>query len=108
VKLSATLCQHCQQSLSEEEELPNWAIEPDTNMAGSAASKRTNSPLNDNDSVKCPNCSSKELSVNKKGYGLGKAAAGLILTGGIGLMAGLVGKNKLYGGCHICGHTWNI
>ena len=41
------------------------------------------------DKLYCPNCGSSQLTANKKGFGAGKAVTGAILTGGIGLLAGL-------------------
>lgn len=55
----------------------------------------------------CPKCLSPHIAANKKGYGLGKAAVGGILTGGIGLLAGFIGSRKIYLTCLKCGHQWN-
>ena len=56
--------------------------------------------------IKCPKCGSTQISSNKKGFSLGKAAGGAILTGGIGILAGLIGKNKIYITCLKCGNKW--
>jgi len=56
--------------------------------------------------VRCPKCRSTQLSFDKKGYGVGKAAAGVLLTGGIGLLAGGIGKGKYKITCMACGHVW--
>lgn len=53
--------------------------------------------------IKCPKCGSAQLTANKKGFGVGKAAAGAILTGGIGLLAGGIGSNKILITCLACG-----
>jgi hypothetical protein len=53
-----------------------------------------NIPL-DNDPIKCPVCQSEQISHNKKGFGLGKAIAGGVLFGGIGLLGGFIGSNKV-------------
>ncbi|EME3580354.1 hypothetical protein QL848_000578 [Enterococcus faecium] len=45
--------------------------------------------------IKCPYCRSRNvefMSNNRKGFSIGKATAGAILTGGIGLLAGFAGK----------------
>ncbi|MGJ1006906.1 hypothetical protein [Enterococcus gallinarum] len=45
--------------------------------------------------IKCPKCRSTDvefMSNNRKGFSAGKAAAGAVLTGGIGLLAGFAGK----------------
>lgn len=57
--------------------------------------------------MKCPKCSGTNLSAQKAGFGLGKAAAGAILTGGVGLMAGFLGSNKMVVHCLDCGNSWN-
>jgi hypothetical protein len=56
--------------------------------------------------IKCPQCRSSQLTNNKKGFGLGKALVGGILTGGIGLLGGFIGSQKLELGCLKCGHRW--
>ena len=54
----------------------------------------------------CPKCHSTALSANKKGFGVGKAAVGAALTGGIGLLAGGIGANKIELTCMKCGHRF--
>ena len=54
----------------------------------------------------CPKCKSKQVTFNKKGFSAGKAFAGAVLTGGVGLLAGGIGKNKIVLTCLKCGHTW--
>ena len=56
--------------------------------------------------IKCPKCGSTQLTANKKGFGLGKAAIGGILTGGIGLLGGFIGSGKVVITCLKCGHSW--
>lgn len=58
------------------------------------------------DQIKCPKCSSTQIHADKKGYSAGKAAAGVILTGGIGLAAGAIGKNKVIITCLKCGNQF--
>lgn len=44
---------------------------------------------------KCPNCGSKNiqaLGIHKKGFSVGKAVGGAVLTGGVGALAGFAGK----------------
>ncbi len=57
--------------------------------------------------VSCPKCSSTSLSANKKGFSGKKAVAGAILTGGIGLLAGTIGSNKVKITCLNCGHEFS-
>lgn len=55
--------------------------------------------------VCCPKCGSTQLTANKKGYSLGKAIAGgvLTLTPIVGVATGLIGKNKIIITCLNCG-----
>jgi Bacterial PH domain len=54
----------------------------------------------------CPKCKSKQVNIGKQGFGVGKAFVGAVLTGGIGLLAGGINKNKLILTCLNCGHHW--
>ena len=56
----------------------------------------------------CPKCRSDQLSANKKGFGVGKAIAGAVVTGGVGLLAGFIGSRKIYVTCLACGHQWTL
>ncbi|MDR0726400.1 MAG: hypothetical protein LBF59_10405 [Prevotellaceae bacterium] len=42
----------------------------------------------------CPKCRSTKIHSQQKGYSGGKALAGVLLTGGIGLLAGTAGSKK--------------
>ena len=75
------------------------------------ASPLTNTSANINivhesNNPKCPKCKSRETTYSKQGFGVGKAAVGVILTGGIGLLAGGINKNKIKITCLKCGHSW--
>lgn len=55
----------------------------------------------------CPRCGSTSLSLNKKGFGGGKATAGMFLTGSLGgAVAGTFGMNKKKITCLNCGYTY--
>lgn len=61
--------------------------------------------------VHCPKCRSLNVQFmqnNRKGFSVGKAAGGAILTGGIGALVGFTGKkgkkNQWY--CNNCGRTF--
>lgn len=55
----------------------------------------------------CPKCGSTQVTANKKGFGAGKAAVGVLMTGGlIGLAAGGIGSKKVTITCLACGHQW--
>lgn len=58
------------------------------------------------DEIKCPKCGSTQLTANKKGFGLGKAAAGGLLLGPLGLAGGLLGSNKVMITCLKCGYKF--
>ncbi len=66
-------------------------------------------PVYDNsndDVVRCPKCGSSQITAGNKGFGVGKAAAGVLLTGGIGLLAGGIGSKKTMITCLKCGYRW--
>lgn len=56
--------------------------------------------------VQCPKCGSDQFVANKKGFSGGKAVAGAIITGPIGLLAGTLGSSKIKITCLACGHTF--
>lgn len=51
----------------------------------------------------CPKCGSRELHAEHKGFSGGKALAGAIVTGGIGLLAGTIGSRDTQITCLKCG-----
>ncbi len=53
--------------------------------------------------IRCPKCNSNQLTANKKGFSGKQAVGGAILTGGIGLLAGTIGSNKVKITCLACG-----
>lgn len=62
--------------------------------------------MSDTTEVRCPKCNSNQLTANKKGFSGAKAVGGAILTGGIGLLAGTLGSNKVVITCLACGHKF--
>lgn len=56
--------------------------------------------------VRCPRCRSTQLTANRKGFGLGKVAAGGFFLGPVGLLGGFFGSNKVKITCLKCGYTW--
>lgn len=60
----------------------------------------------------CPKCKSTNIQVmgnNKKGFSVGKAVVGGLLTGGIGTLAGFAGKKGKYDVfCMDCGHRFQV
>ena len=63
-------------------------------------------------SMYCPKCKSTNIQVlgeRRKGFSVGKAIGGGLLTGGIGLLAGFTGKKgKFEVFCQDCGHRWKV
>lgn len=62
---------------------------------------------------RCPNCGSKNiqaLGIHKKGFSVGKAVGGAVLTGGVGALAGFAGKKtkKTDFVCNECGNRFVI
>ena len=62
---------------------------------------------------KCPNCGSKNiqaLGIHKKGFSAGKAVGGVVLTGGVGALAGFAGKKtkKTDFVCNECGKRFTL
>jgi tellurium resistance protein TerD len=74
------------------------------------ATKRSDKPSYSqpdvNDEIKCSQCGSTQITAGNKGFGLGKAAAGGILLGPIGLLGGFVGSKKVMVTCLKCGKQW--
>jgi len=58
------------------------------------------------ENIKCPKCGSTQLTTDKKGFSGKKAVAGAVLTGGIGLLAGTIGSNKIIITCLSCGNQF--
>ena len=54
----------------------------------------------------CPKCRSTQLTAGHQGFGLGKAAVGGVLLGGVGLLGGFFGAGKVKITCMQCGHAW--
>lgn len=56
--------------------------------------------------AKCPKCGSTSLQAQKEGVKVGRAVAGALLLGPLGLAAGAVGANNLKIVCLNCGHIY--
>lgn len=61
----------------------------------------------DNTEIRCPKCHSKNLHVDKKGFSGGKALAGALTVGALGLLAGTIGSNNIEVTCLNCGKKFN-
>lgn len=60
----------------------------------------------DKEYLGCPKCRSQQLHSEQTGFSGGKALAGAILTGGIGLLAGTIGSKELMITCLKCGNVF--
>lgn len=56
--------------------------------------------------IQCPKCNSTQITAGKKGFSGKKAVAGAVLNGGIGLLAGTIGSNKVIITCLNCGNQF--
>jgi predicted RNA-binding Zn-ribbon protein involved in translation (DUF1610 family) len=56
--------------------------------------------------LQCPKCGSNQITSDKKGFSGKKAVAGVLLTGGIGVLAGTIGSNKVIITCMSCGNAF--
>jgi len=58
--------------------------------------------------MQCPNCLSIYTTIEKKGFGVGKAAVGGVLFGAVGLAAGMIGSKDTEFVCSACGNRWSL
>lgn len=57
--------------------------------------------------VVCPKCGSRNLMIGKPpGFDMGKAAAGFLVLGPVGLLFGSSGENDIPLLCPACRHSW--
>lgn len=97
-------CSECSKDVSDKAaSCPNCGNPINKSLIPSSQST-TNS--NDKDLLHCPKCNSTQLSSNKKGFSGGKAVAGAVLTGGIGLLAGTIGSGSVIITCLKCGYKY--
>jgi DNA-directed RNA polymerase subunit M/transcription elongation factor TFIIS len=69
---------------------------------GQSGSVMTNSEVQ----IKCPKCGSTQINANKKGFNIGQALVGGVVTLGVGVAAGFWGSNEVRLNCLRCGHRW--
>lgn len=58
------------------------------------------------DQIRCPKCTSTQLTASNKGFNLIKATVGGVLLGSIGLLGGFWGSKKTMITCLKCGNKW--
>lgn len=56
--------------------------------------------------VSCPKCRSTQVTAQKRGFGLGRAAVGGVLLGPVGLLGGALGSRNIDITCLKCGHRF--
>lgn len=89
----------------------------DDNKYCSSCGTNVNSELENNSTEKeiteqkqqkihCPKCLSDQITDNPKGFSVGKAIGGAVITGGIGLLAGFHGNSNTIITCLNCGHQF--
>lgn len=77
------------------------------NLITDTKSVRSAQPIaNRSTDLRCLNCGSYQIHAGNKGFGLGKAAAGGLLVGPVGLLGGLIGSKKVMITCLECGSKW--
>lgn len=62
--------------------------------------------MNQDEYLVCPKCKSKELHAEQNGFSGGKALAGALTVGGIGLLAGTIGSKDVNITCLKCGNRF--
>jgi len=62
--------------------------------------------MDNSNNIVCPKCGSNQLTADKKGFSGGKAVAGAVLLGPVGLLAGTHGSSNVNITCLACGHTF--
>jgi len=94
---------------------PSWNKEIETKKTQTVKRKaqlKVNSQklqhYKDNNIAYCPKCFSEQVSIQKKGFSVGKAIVGGALLGGVGLVGGAVGANKMELVCLKCGNQFKF
>lgn len=86
-------CENCNSSWSE-------------NITQTTTAKTIKKNNTDNNKIRCPKCKSINVIGGKKGFSGTQAVGGAIITGGIGILAGTIGSNKVELSCLSCGNKF--
>ena len=98
-------CPNCNTQISDEATYcPVCGYNSKTNTSITSRTVQAATYSEDDTKLCCPICGSTELHSSKKGFSGGKALAGVILTGGVGLLAGTIGSSDVVVTCLACGH----
>ncbi|ACH40668.1 hypothetical protein Gbem_3676 [Citrifermentans bemidjiense Bem] len=63
-------------------------------------------PEPDDEPIRCPKCRSSQITAQRDGVSLSRAAVGGFLFGGAGMVTGGLGGNKILITCLKCGKQW--
>lgn len=98
---SAEQCGHCGAS---------WRDNPPTKniQTNQIYQEKFTKKDTEEEKIKCPNCKSTQITTYKKGFSGVKAVGGVVLTGGIGILAGTIGSNKILLTCLSCGNKFKV
>lgn len=89
-------CPECQKQISDKAEFcPN---------CGYPVNKRSNENESEKEYLCCPKCHSRELHTEHQGFSGGKALAGAVLFGNMGILAGTIGSKDVRITCLKCGN----
>lgn len=79
---------------------------PSQNVAVQQQEQQDSSNANSEIQVRCPKCGSTQINANKKGFNIGQALVGGVVTLGVGAVAGFWGSNEIRLNCLKCGYRW--
>jgi hypothetical protein len=68
--------------------------------------KRDFPPREEESGVRCPMCNSTQIAGHKQGFDVGRAVVGDLLLGPLGLLGGMIGKDRVKITCLKCGHVF--
>lgn len=98
-------CPECGKEISDKAKAcPNCGCPiNETNQFSSAAVSD-----DDEEHIYCPYCLSKQVHHEYRGFSGGKALAGVVTVGGIGMLAGTIGNDKVELTCMRCGKKFKV